>query len=714
MKYLKNHGDISFFCMAILLIVICPISFAANHALLIGIQDYPETERFKSRGLQQISGPRNDIKLLETTFLAPPFEFPKENIFILTDKDATHTAIEKAFADLSKRIKPNDFVYIHYSGHGSQHENANPKEDQEVTTRIGNHLKSFDSTWVAYGSSAGLFSDLSKDDRDILDDEIYQWLAEIGKITDRIVFVSDSCHSGSVSRGSKVGVRAIRVDPRPYPEESYITSGAQVGIRIGASMDNETAIEITQGGQSFGRFTWYWNKALKALKPGETWHDIFQRTEVSMREENLAGLGRNSQQPQIMLLNNKDFTVLGGEFVAPSKRVSVTWADEKSQIVRLSAGLLSGVIKGSVYRVVSASDGSSQEFPKVEITKTEPFVSEAKILTGKLSMGDLLIEYQRAYQFEPIPITIEGDDTLKHEQKRKIVEQLTERLNVPELFEVVRGRQNEGWIIYLLQPEKNNDQYVYANGATLPNAKQGAPIEVWVLNMQEELLDDTLRITLSNLESGIKELVDKMKKLAELRDLKMLNNPPPNVKLNVHSLVEDNACDKINNNQCFTIIEAGVTKKYRAMNSIDLKQMDGQKLPLNSKIGFSVENKTRDPYYLYILNISTRDGAFVQFPPKNRTSEYALINDEETRILDGGLFFPNPGQEIVKVILSRNALDPVVFEFEGTQKREQDIKRGSKNPLERLLSRTARRGGLLHAPEPTDWGTLQAQMEIIK
>ncbi len=701
-----------------LIALACPPLFAASHALLIGIQDYPNTQKFRDRGFQQLSGPRNDVNLIKNILLAPPFEFSKNNMKILLDKDATHTAIEKAFTDLRSRIKPKDFVYIHFSGHGSYHENENPEDDKEVTKyepgKAAAQWKTYDQTWVTYGSSSGLFPELEKDDRDILDDQINVWLAEIGKITDQIVFVSDSCHSGSVSRGPKMGVRAIGMDVRPYPKEVLApSSGPPAGIRIGASKDNESAIEITQDGQIYGRFTWFWSKALRVLKPGETWGDIFRRAEALMREEGIDGPGRVAHQPQIMLhKGDQDLTVLGGDFMEPSTRIAVTAIDDHGKRVRLNAGMLSGIANGSYYRIFTGAENTQEGLPEVEVISVTPFSSEAKILKGPIKRGDILVESQHSYQFGPIRIAIESDDALEHNQKQKIIDLIAKQLNSldsPGLFELVKNRQEEGWIIYLLQPDKAGGKYSYAPNTTLPISKPGAPPEAWVLNMQEELLDDTMRVNLSDLETGVSKLVKKIKILADMRDLKILKNNPPDIVVKAHQLTEDPTCGNSTGNICLKF-----DTLYRAIDTTELKQLNGKKLPHNSKMGFSVENKTRDSYYLYLLNISARNGAFVQFPPEDRPSEYALIKGGESRILDAGLHFPNSGLEIVKVILSLKPLDPEVFEFAGTNEEKRAAKKGPQNPLERLLNRNARRGESMRAPGPSEWGTIQAQFDVMK
>lgn len=89
-------------------------------------------------------------------------------------------------------MQPGDFVYIHYSGHGSQTADLNFDEYS------GN-----DQTWVSYGArqDENEQKDKQKDNYDVLDDEIDNWLSDLYAKTDQIVFVSDSCHSATVFRG---------------------------------------------------------------------------------------------------------------------------------------------------------------------------------------------------------------------------------------------------------------------------------------------------------------------------------------------------------------------------------------------------------------------------------------------------------------------------------------------------------------------------------
>ncbi len=694
MKFLRRKVWIPLYlCIAIFAAIASPQVLAAKHALLIGIEDYLDTPHFRKRNMQQLSGPRNDVEILKELFQTEPFQFPEENIVTLLDEQATHSSIEKAFKDLAARVKKDEFVYIHYSGHGSTHDNF---DDDEISGK--------DQTWVTYGASDAN----SKDSRDIIDDQINIWLAEIGKKTERIVFVSDSCHSGSVSRGPLLGVRAIEKDNRPYPKIEKRADIKPVGIRIGSSGDTENAYEFRQGDKSYGRFTWHWVKSLKMIKPGETWGDIFHRTEALMREETMTGFSRILQQPQIASLHrhHQNSVVLGGEIPENLNRIIVTAIDDNNK-VRLNSGQINNVTKGSIYTIKHTSGESSE----VEITHVEVFSSEAKIVKGAVQAGDTLIESHRAYSFDPIPVVIEGDALVGQDQIKTISQKIAEKLGLQE-YKIVKERQNEGLIIRLFKPQQRDGEYVKeASNATLPKSHPGSDLQAWVLNMQEDVLDDVMHVNLAtDLEQGIDKLATNMGIYIDLLDLKKLNNSPPDIQIKVHQLIKDDTCAEGNQaNSCFRL-----DGMFRITKTTNLAQINGQQLPQGSVIGFSVENNTHSPYYVYLLSMSLRDGGFVQFPHNHRHSEYALIKPNESKLIEGGaLAFPNAGQEIVKVIMSLKSLDTRAFEFKGTEDYRRSAAKGPQEHLEQLLNRTARRAKNIRAPDPSEWGTMQAEMAIV-
>ncbi len=225
---MKRHKFVFCFIFTIIISSIPIAALAAGkYALLIGIQDYSYHPMFPS-----LQGPANDLKITEKV-LRERFEFQDGDFLILMDDQATHSRIEQAFRTLIDVVQAGDFVYIYYSGHGSQTNDLN-----------GDERNGQDQTWVTYGARKE--KSARKDNYEVLDDEINEWLTTLYEKTNEVVFVSDSCHSATVSRGEPVTSRAVKADGRPHllGTREYLTPDKHFGVRIGAARDRESAIEF--------------------------------------------------------------------------------------------------------------------------------------------------------------------------------------------------------------------------------------------------------------------------------------------------------------------------------------------------------------------------------------------------------------------------------------------------------------------------------------
>ncbi|NOT37347.1 MAG: caspase family protein [Saprospiraceae bacterium] len=95
---------------------------------------------------------------------------------LILDKSATLINIEQALNDLAvKSYLSPSIVVITYSGHGGQ-----------VTDRNFDESDGLDETWCLY-------------DQMLIDDDFYELLSMFHPLTELII-ISDSCHSGSVTR----------------------------------------------------------------------------------------------------------------------------------------------------------------------------------------------------------------------------------------------------------------------------------------------------------------------------------------------------------------------------------------------------------------------------------------------------------------------------------------------------------------------------------
>jgi hypothetical protein len=94
---------------------------------------------------------------------------------MLLTKKATRKAVLAALRGAAKALKSGDLFFMTYSGHGGQVTDVTGEEDDKK-----------DETWCLW-------------DGQLIDDELYMELAAF-KPGVRIVVLSDSCHSGTVTR----------------------------------------------------------------------------------------------------------------------------------------------------------------------------------------------------------------------------------------------------------------------------------------------------------------------------------------------------------------------------------------------------------------------------------------------------------------------------------------------------------------------------------
>jgi len=96
---------------------------------------------------------------------------------LLLNEDATAAAVTAALAGAAKQLGKGDMLFLTYSGHGGQVRDTNGDEKDEG---------GMDETWVLF-------------DRQLVDDELYDLWGKF-KAGVRILVLSDSCHSGTVTR----------------------------------------------------------------------------------------------------------------------------------------------------------------------------------------------------------------------------------------------------------------------------------------------------------------------------------------------------------------------------------------------------------------------------------------------------------------------------------------------------------------------------------
>lgn len=175
----------------------------------------------------------------------------------LHDEKATAEAVMGAIQDAAKQLNKGDLLLLTYSGHGGQVRDTNGDETDKGR---------MDETWVLFN-------------RELVDDELYDLFGKF-KAGVRILALSDSCHSGTVTRAiprfsgrgpkprvmpSDIGRKTERANQALYraiQARHRGTEKAKVGasvLLISGCMDNQTSMDGEKNGAFTGMLKKVWN-----------------------------------------------------------------------------------------------------------------------------------------------------------------------------------------------------------------------------------------------------------------------------------------------------------------------------------------------------------------------------------------------------------------------------------------------------------------------
>jgi len=168
----------------------------------------------------------------------------KSNTPLLTEH-ATVGVVSKAIRAAAKQLGKGDVFFLTYSGHGGQVKDTNGDEEKDRK----------DETWVLF-------------DRQFVDDELYDLWSSF-KAGVRILVLSDSCHSGSVTRAipailaggprarvmpPQIGEKVEAAHPKLYRAIQKAHPGAEKAkvqasiLLISGCMDNQVSMDGDRNG----------------------------------------------------------------------------------------------------------------------------------------------------------------------------------------------------------------------------------------------------------------------------------------------------------------------------------------------------------------------------------------------------------------------------------------------------------------------------------
>lgn len=280
---------------ALLLAPALPVQAAAIYGLVIGINDYKHVDK--------LDGAVNDAMDIASALK----QAGAAEVVLLLDKDATREKILASWEQLRTKAAEGDTLFFSFAGHGFQEpEHLKGSEDDGK-----------DETFALAG-----FDVKGKNSAErILDNDIAEMLKSAeGK---NIVFVADSCHSGTMTRGldfqpRKLKTRFLKVrgiENDPLTKEQKIKAVTEKNgrtdiVSFTAVADHELDPEVYIDDKPRGALSWSVAKALRGdadlNKDGDLATEeieVFVRENVRMQTEGL-------QHPQLYR---------GIRFILPSK-----------------------------------------------------------------------------------------------------------------------------------------------------------------------------------------------------------------------------------------------------------------------------------------------------------------------------------------------------------------------------------------------------------
>lgn len=161
----------------------------SKKALCVGINDYPGSSN-------DLNGCVNDAKdwseLLKTRFAF-------DSVKILLDSQATASNVKLELQSLISNSKAGDIIVFTYSGHGTTVSDDNGDEEDRLDEAI-----------CCY-------------DNIVRDDELRKIISTTPKGV-KLTIISDSCHSGTITREFLIKENSISKAGRPAPKPRYMPS----------------------------------------------------------------------------------------------------------------------------------------------------------------------------------------------------------------------------------------------------------------------------------------------------------------------------------------------------------------------------------------------------------------------------------------------------------------------------------------------------------
>ena len=273
-KFRFPWRELLMFCaLSLLAVPLQAQSGGQKYLLSVGINQYPG---------KPLKGCVNDANGMYE-LLTSSFGFNRGQSAVLTDRQATRAAILGGIQRYVNQTRSGDLFVFFYSGHGGLWPDHLSEERDEKAMLDLSYLRAqnidladgrYDSTLVPVDAAADGPRPWGNQ---ILDDELYALFAQMTAKCVSVVLISDSCHSGTLSKGLQIdnettekfldpltlfGARLKTVAPPANAKNVPARNFHGQYLALTSSQDNQTSLDGLYENYRQGLFTYAIRKAL--------------------------------------------------------------------------------------------------------------------------------------------------------------------------------------------------------------------------------------------------------------------------------------------------------------------------------------------------------------------------------------------------------------------------------------------------------------------
>ena len=363
-----------------------------KHAIIVAIGDYPTNA--KGEEVWKDLSSLNDVELVKNMLSEQKFE--QDNITYLLDKDATPENLDNAFDKLISKLKKDDIVYFHFSGHGQQIADISPDKRKGVITG-GDETDGLDEALVLYNAPLKWPKDGNYEgEHHYSDDQLKSKLDKLRSTIGgkgQVVAVIDACHSGTSTRGtSDPAVRGSKIICAPENWKPGLNNDKSEGFGTDneyKNLDDQGKLVAFFGCKSdqvnnehlplnsskrYGSLTYFFLEGMKKLDKNASYSNLFSEIRKNMLVE-FSG----KQIPEIEG-DNLTQQIFSGNFIPQENFYEIDKIN--FNIAFLKAGLLSGINIGDEIGLYETSVNSPKDAKPIftgTVTESDPLSAKLKL-----------------------------------------------------------------------------------------------------------------------------------------------------------------------------------------------------------------------------------------------------------------------------------------------------------------------------------------------